>query len=225
MLVLALLIVSWFLRTCAPVDLLFNVAVLETDPPPASQSPPNNTPALRASLRESMSDGSKLASELASLQVQFKIKVASCEPAPLPSDRWANKDLSILKGCWVLGRDTRSWRGDIGSPEREDNCTIKASRMCFDANGRGQTEMTTVCPLAGAIYCARPITAQFANEGTFTATSPSTQCQRGTLTHWQHETISCRRVDDYHAMCKRTNFTRFDRPGTQFEEVEFRREL
>jgi hypothetical protein len=229
--VLLVLIISWLLRAYAPVDPLLNFATLETDAPPAAQPPPDITLALRASLDQNMADGKTLAGELASLQAEFEIKLASCQPIELPkpppfqADRWAKKDLSIFKGCWVLGRDIRSGRGEIGNPGREDNCTTKASRMCFDANGHGQAESTTVCPIAGTIYCAAPITAQFANDGTFTTTSPETQCQRGPPTRWAHRTASCRRVDDYHAMCRKTNFIpQFDRPGIQFEEVEFRRE-
>ena len=143
MLVLLVLIVSWLLRACAPVDPSLNFTMIETDAPPAAQSPPDITPALRASLDQTMADGKTLAGELASLQAEFEIKVASCkpiEPPPFQADRWAKKDLSILKGCWVLGHDTRGWRGEIGSPEREDNCTTKAPRMCFDANGHGQSK-------------------------------------------------------------------------------------
>jgi hypothetical protein len=225
MLVLLVLIVSWLLRACAPIDPLLNFAILETDAPPTAQSPPDITLALRASLDQTMADGKTLAGELASLQADFKIKVASCKPPPFQADRWAKKDLSILKGCWVLGHDARAWRGEIGRPDREDNCTTKALRMCFDADGHGQSESTTVCPIAGTTYCARPITAQFANDGTFTTTSPATECQRGPPTRWAYTTGSCKRVDDFHAMCRRTNFMpQYDRPGIPLEELEFRRE-
>ena len=225
MFVLLLLMVSWVLRAFAPVYPSLNVTMLETAAPSAAPPVPDITPALRASLDQSMADGNKLAVELTSLQAQFKIEVASCKPSPLPADRWAKKDLSILKGCWVLGHDTRGWRGDIGSPEREDNCTTKASRMCFDANGHGQAESTTVCPIAGTIVCARPITVKFENDGTFATTAPAAKCQRGPPTQTFYATSSCRRVDDNHAMCRRTNFVpQVDRPGTRFEEVEFRRE-
>jgi len=230
MFVLLLLIVSWLLRACAPVGSLLNLTTLETDALPSARSPPDITPALRVSFGQTMADGQTLAAELESLQAEFKIKVASCKPVevpkqlPLPADRWAKKDLGLLKGCWVLGHDARAVRGAIGSPERIENCTTKAARMCFDANGHGQSESTTVCPIAGTIYCARPVTARFANDGTFITTSPATQCQGGAPTHTEYSTGSCKRVDDYHATCRRTNFTLLDRPGTQIEEVEFRRE-
>jgi hypothetical protein len=50
MLVLLALIVSWLLRACAPVDPSLNFTMIETHAPPAAQSPPDITPALRASL-------------------------------------------------------------------------------------------------------------------------------------------------------------------------------
>ena len=225
MLVLLVLIASWLLRACAPADPLLNFTMIGTHAPPAALSPPDITPALRASLDQTMADGKALADKLASLRAEFESEVGSCKPPPFQADRWAKKDLSILKGCWVLGHDTGGWRGEIGSPGREDNCTTKASRMCFDSSGHGQIEATMVCPIAGTIYCERPIAAQFANDGTFTTTAPAAQCQRGPPTHTFYSTGSCRRVDDYHAMCRRTNFIpQHDRPGTGHEEVEFRRE-
>jgi len=229
MLVLLVLIVSWFLHAVAPVDALLNVTMLETDAPPAARSPDDMTPTLKASLDRTMADGKTLAVQLASLQAEFESKVAWCKPTeqppPLPADRWAKRDLSMLKGCWVLGHDVTSWRGEIGSPEREDNCTTKAARMCFDEGGHGQIVLSAVCPIAGTIYCASPITARFANDGTFTTTTLSAQCQRGPPTQTASATGSCRRIDDYHALCRRTNFIpQFDRPGARFEETEFRRE-
>jgi hypothetical protein len=231
MLVLLMLIGSWFLHAFTPVDPMLNVTLLETDAPPAADSPAEPAPALRASLDQTIADGKTLAGQLARLQAELTSKVAWCKPTEqlpppsLPADRWAKKDLGMLKGCWVLGHDVASWRGEIGSPEREDNCTTKAARMCFDAAGRGQIILSAVCPIAGTIYCASPITAKFADDGTFTTAAPSTQCQRGPPTLTASATGSCRRVDDYHALCRRTNFIpQFDRPGARFEEAEFRRE-
>ena len=80
MLVLLALIVSWLLRACAPVDPSLNFTMIETHAPPAAQSPPDITPALRASLDQTMADGKTLAGELAKLQAEFEIKVASCKP-------------------------------------------------------------------------------------------------------------------------------------------------
>jgi hypothetical protein len=230
MLVLLVLITAWLLRALAPIDSLLNVATLEPVASPAPPSPPDITPALKVSLDQGMATGKALSAEMASLQAQIKIRVASCKPIEppkppaLPAENWAKKDLNILKGCWVLGHDTKATRGSIGAPDREENCTTKAARMCFDANGHGQSESASVCPVAGKIYCARPVTAQFTSDGTFTATSPATQCQAPIPTRAVYSVVSCRRVDDYHAMCRRTNVTQIDPPGARFEEAEFRRE-
>src|SRR5262249_54430075 len=52
-------------------------------------------------------------------------------PPPLPADRWAKKDISLLKGCWKLGEDAPSVIG--GEP-----CTTTAGTLCFDDQGHGQ---------------------------------------------------------------------------------------
>lgn len=122
-------------------------------------------------------------------------------PGPLPADRWAKKDLGMLNGCWQLGRDSTGVRGDPGTPSREDNCAVKAGRMCFDADGRGQRSQETLCPVAGPILCSAPVTAHFASDGTFRTTQPATQCQGGAPTTWLGYTLTCRRVDGDHAIC------------------------
>ncbi len=44
LLLLLLLITSWLLRACAPVDPSLNIATLETPAPPAPEPPPDPTP-------------------------------------------------------------------------------------------------------------------------------------------------------------------------------------
>ena len=60
LLILALLIVSWFLRACAPVEPSTSLSMLETPAPPAPESPPDPTPILKASLDGAEADGRKL---------------------------------------------------------------------------------------------------------------------------------------------------------------------
>ena len=131
LLLLALLIASWFLRACAPVDPSMNLSALETPAPPAPPPPIDPTLALKASLDEAADDEKKLKAELAALQADLRNKLALCKPVeppkpppppppvakapppppPLPADRWAQKDLGMLQGCWRLGHDTQ---GNIG---------------------------------------------------------------------------------------------------------------
>jgi len=84
LLLLALLIASWLLRACAPVDPSTNVATLETEAPPAPPPPIDPTPVLKASLDDAQSDGKKLKIELAALESDLKNKVEQCKPIEVP---------------------------------------------------------------------------------------------------------------------------------------------
>ena len=84
LLLLLLLITSWLLRACAPVDPSLNIATLETPAPPAPEPPPDPTPLLKASLDSETADQNKLKAELAALEAELKDKVAMCKPIEPP---------------------------------------------------------------------------------------------------------------------------------------------
>ncbi len=84
LLLLLLLITSWLLRACAPVDPSLNIATLETPAPPAPEPPPDPTPLLKASLDSEAADQNKLKAELAALEAELKDKVALCKPIEPP---------------------------------------------------------------------------------------------------------------------------------------------
>ena len=63
LLVLALLIASWFLRTCAPVEPSAEIVMREAERPPPPPAPPDPTPLLKASLDDAAADGRKLAAD------------------------------------------------------------------------------------------------------------------------------------------------------------------
>lgn len=84
LLLLLLLITSWLLRACAPVDPSLNIATLETPAPPAPEPPPDPTPLLKASLDSEQADQDKLKAELAALEAELKDKVAMCKPIEPP---------------------------------------------------------------------------------------------------------------------------------------------
>jgi hypothetical protein len=84
LLLLLLLIASWLLRACAPVDPSLNVATHETPAPPAPEPPPDPTPLLKASLDSQEADNAKLKAELAALESDLKDKVALCKPPEPP---------------------------------------------------------------------------------------------------------------------------------------------
>lgn len=84
LLLLALLIASWLLRACAPVDPSTNIATLETPAPPAPPPPPDPTPALKASLDDAQADAKTLKAQLAALEADLKHKVEQCKPVEPP---------------------------------------------------------------------------------------------------------------------------------------------
>ncbi|MBI2735586.1 MAG: hypothetical protein HYX38_03410 [Rhodospirillales bacterium] len=84
LLLLLLLITSWLLRACAPVDPSLNIATLETPAPPAPEPPPDPTPLLKASLDSEEADQNKLKAELAALEAELKDKVEQCKPIEPP---------------------------------------------------------------------------------------------------------------------------------------------
>lgn len=242
LLILALLIGSWFLRACAPIAPLTSVSTLETPAPPAPEPPPDPTPILKASLDEAEADGKKLRAEVVALEAEIKSKLAQCKPIeppkpvapppkppeppkpppvaaappppppPLPADRWAQKDLGMLQGCWRLGRDTE---GNIGVAGGTQRCAVKAGRICFGNNGGGERRTTANCPGTGTITCTAPITARFGNDNSLGTTQPAVPCNPP-QTSWNGppNSLTCRRVSDTLAICRdRLNF-----------EHEFRRE-
>jgi hypothetical protein len=233
LLLLTLLIASWFLRACAPVDSSMNLTTFETPAPPAPPPPADPTLVLKASLDDAQADEKQLKAKLAALQADLRNKVAQCKPVeppkppppppppvakapspppPLPADRWAQKDLGMLQGCWRLGHDTE---GSIGVNGRAASCAVKAGRICFQGNGGGERQTTAVCPGTGTIRCTAPITARFGNDTTLGTTQPAVRCDpTGTSWNGPPNSLTCRRVSDVLAICRdRLNF-----------EHEFRRE-
>lgn len=84
LLLLLLLITSWLLRACAPVDPSLHLATHETPAPPAPEAPPDPTPVLKASLDDSQADEKKLRLQLAALEQDLKKKEEMCKPVEPP---------------------------------------------------------------------------------------------------------------------------------------------
>jgi hypothetical protein len=222
-LVLLVLITGWLLRACTPVEAVLRVTAFETPAPSAPEPPLDPSQALRASLKEMAAEGTALTTKLAELQAELDGKLTRCPKAELPkepsfpADRWARKDITILEGCWVLGRPVAAVRGDLGSPTREENCTRTAGRICFGSNGVGRHEETVSCPIGGSAHCSAPIRAKFEDDGTLHTTQPRVRCSDPS-TYWLPYEHTCRRVDDNLTVCRSSSF-----PGFPSRELEFRR--
>lgn len=225
LLVLLTLIVAWGLRIVTPGAASLQISTFEALPR-AVPRPLDTTQFLRASFAELRADRDRLTDQLAALGQELARLSRQCQsatstsPSPaLPADRWMDKDIGILEGCWQLGTEVPSVRGDLGNPARE-TCMSKVGRICFDQNGIGQREQAFDCQLVGMIFCRAPITAQFGADGSFRTTQPDVTCESGALTTWYSRKLTCRRVSDDHAACLET-----DRPelGRSVQEQEFRR--
>lgn len=132
--------------------------------------------------------------------------------ADFPEDKWQNKDVSVLNGCWQLGREIKR---PIGAREKNpDIClVIKTVRLCLDPTGSGKAEVRGEdCPGAASTSCEAPITAAFAGDGALRMTTKPATCPDNT--HWPKTVFNCRRVDDKALRCA-------DPSGG--EELEFRR--
>ncbi|MFI5001820.1 MAG: hypothetical protein ACHQK9_18210 [Reyranellales bacterium] len=122
-------------------------------------------------------------------------------PPPLPADRWDKKDLSLLKGCWQLGHETRTNMAKGNG--RVEMCTVQAGTICFGDDGRGEREQNASCQSTGAYSCKAPITATFRDGGTLNTTQPQVTCAPSSIT-WNAKPnyLSCRRVSDTLALCR-----------------------
>ncbi|HTR87525.1 MAG TPA: hypothetical protein VMI56_23780 [Reyranella sp.] len=124
------------------------------------------------------------------------------QPQPLPENRWNRKDLTLLQGCWLLGREVIVERGNIGAANRETNCVQKSAQLCFDDRGHGQYEQVTTCPISGTARCSAPVQASFGDDRSLVATRPQAACQPQDQIMLAG-TFTCRRIDDTHAVCRR----------------------
>ncbi len=98
-------------------------------------------------------------------------------PPSFPADRWANKDLSLLNGCWQFGSATTVTRYFQGRPGPSEQCSVTASNVCVDGSGSGRMDFGRQCPSVGASQCSTAIVAVFLNDGTMQWTMPGGACQ------------------------------------------------
>ena len=125
-------------------------------------------------------------------------QVAEAKPKPrppLPADRWAKKDVSLLDGCWQLGRKT-------STTVDGQQCVVKAGRICFQSNGGGQRQMSSQCS-DKAVRCSAPVRATFGGNGTLSLTQRDSPCDQKGVTWWGDKaSLNCRRVNDTLAICR-----------------------
>jgi hypothetical protein len=223
-LALLLLIASWLMRACAPVDLALSVTAEEETAVAPASAPTTVDPsvALKVSLDTSQADGKRLEADLVSLQDDLKRKLEQCKPGTppataepaLPAERWNKGDISVLKGCWILGRDVSMVH--TYADGRKEPILAKAGRICFGDDGTGIHEQNTVGS-GGEWHCRAPISARFWANGTLTTSQPRVLCEGSPPVQWAATTLACHRENDERAICTATDHSGRTR-------VEFRRE-
>ncbi len=210
-LLLLLLMGAWMLRTFSPGVHALTFSVVES--PAASVAPSTE---LATSLLRARDGERQLRAQLAALQDVLAKKSADC-PA-LPADRWNRKELDLLTGCWLLGHEVAAVRGNPGEPGREENCTTRTGRICFDGRGGGQREQIMDCPISGRAICKAPISVKFNDDGMLETAQPRVACDRP-MVFWLPYSLKCDRRDDATAICHSNGF-----PGFPPRDYEFRRE-
>jgi hypothetical protein len=217
MLALLLLIAAWLLRVFVPVAPTVNLSAVQMPAAfAATVGAPDRVPVLKASLDESREAERKLRAELVSRQDDLRKQLEQCKPAepPLSAERWSKGDLTTLKGCWLLGRDTPMTH--IFANGKKEQVTMKAGRLCFDNQGGGLHEQVMIGP-TGRWNCKAPVTAKFWSNGTLVAQQPDVLCEGEPLTTWRATQLTCHRVSDEMALCATV-----DKNGRG--QIEFRRE-
>ena len=86
------------------------------------------------------------------------------------------KDLSLLQGCWRLGRDGMTRLTSPTGPSSR-KCTVKAGTICFSKDGTGRREATQDCrPAVAAAWRRSPPNS--ATTGSSTPSSPRSCASR-----------------------------------------------
>ncbi len=100
--------------------------------------------------------------------------------APLTDDGWANKDLSMLYGCWNLDTTYRTRDVDSGTIR-----TYNHWQMCFDTTGKGTQTMRAT----DGTTCEGDVQAQFAGKGLSLIEPGNLACGDGGYIHQRQ--IAC----------------------------------
>jgi hypothetical protein len=110
--------------------------------------------------------------------------------ADLPEERWRQRDLSMLEGCWNLDSDYSIRNRVTGIVTR-----VRSWQMCFDRNGRGRQTLV----YENGVRCDAPAVARFEQDTFVIDDTQDVQCDDRSRI-FQRRAI-CRRVSDQRAQC------------------------
>jgi hypothetical protein len=149
---------------------------------------------------------SALRRQLAELQRQIAGRRVQCRvPVALPRDRWDQRDLTMLEGCWDLISSMQIRMIETGRVRR-----VARWQMCFDRAGRGRHDLA----YDDGTTCRGDITAQFRPDGSLGLTEPRADCADNTYIHPTES--MCKRIDETLAHCERYQPQTNSRAQAQF---------
>jgi hypothetical protein len=113
-------------------------------------------------------------------------------PAPdaIDPERWRERDVSLLEGCWMLDSDYSVTNVDTGQ-----TLNVSYWRACFDAGGRGSQELR----FSNGATCEAPMRAEFRGEELRLHDGANVACSDGSELF--ERTIDCRLDDQGRAQC------------------------
>lgn len=109
--------------------------------------------------------------------------------ADLPRERWDQRDLSMLEGCWSLTTTLTVW-----NHEQTRSSRVRSWRMCFDGHGAGHQTIQ----LDDGRHCEGPLGASFGGD-VLRVTEPQV-CDGPNFRLGRTERL-CRRLGDSEAEC------------------------
>lgn len=155
-------------------------------------------------LQEAEQQGQALSVELARLRGELGTGRAACplpaapqgearaQPAALPEDRWQQRDIAMMEGCWKRETEMRTQEQGTGRV-----LGVRRWETCFDRNGVGRQTVEWDDGLA----CTGPVRARFLPDGRLGIEDTARCTTQGRALF--EARYQCRRVDDGLAMCDR----------------------
>lgn len=119
----------------------------------------------------------------------------------LSEQKWRDKDLSVLEGCWVLGHTTEA---TMAEGDKVIRGITRAGRLCFDRSGNGTRQLVQEFPGETNLTCQAPIKAVFTADGRLATSQPPVGCEpRSSKVTWNGppNALSCVRESDRLAIC------------------------
>jgi hypothetical protein len=139
--------------------------------------------ALRAGIAEALRE---LGSRRAACALPTPVQAAD-----LPQERWQQRDLSLLEGCWNLDSDYATRDRRTGVTTR-----VRSWQMCFDRNGRGRQTLV----YENGVRCEAPAIGRFAGEAIIVDDTQDVRCGDNSFIYQRR--MTCRRASDSRAECE-----------------------